>query len=94
MLEETVEGETLETYKRDVVLRFATQRAVEIISVASRSLPDEAKKLGDNIPWRKIGGMGNILRHEYFTVSDIVIWETITDDLPALKSALRRMLEE
>jgi uncharacterized protein with HEPN domain len=87
MLEEAVEGKTLEAYRRDVVLRFATQRAVEIISEASRSLPEEAKNLGENIPWRKIGGIGNILRHEYFNVSDAVIWETITDDLPALKSA-------
>jgi uncharacterized protein with HEPN domain len=93
MLEKAVEGKTLEVYKRDIVLRFATQRAVEIISEASRSLPEEAKKLGESIPWRKIGGIGNILRHEYFTVSYTVIWETITDDLPALKSALKQMLD-
>jgi uncharacterized protein with HEPN domain len=43
MLGEAVEGKTLEAYKRYVVLRFATQRAVEIISEASRSLPEEAR---------------------------------------------------
>ena len=91
-LESALTGKSLETFKGDTQLRFATQRAIEIISEASRRLPEEAKGLRPELPWRKVSGIGNILRHEYFAVSDAVIWETITNDLPALKSALEEMI--
>jgi uncharacterized protein with HEPN domain len=29
--------------------------------------------------------MGNFLRHSYDRVSDEIVWNTILDDLPALK---------
>ena len=46
-------------------LRRATDRGLEIISEASRSVPDDLKALAPHIPWREIAGIGNLLRHEY-----------------------------
>ena len=37
-------------------LRFAVQRAIEIISEASRRIPDEMKNLRPEIHWRRIAG--------------------------------------
>jgi uncharacterized protein with HEPN domain len=36
--------------------------------------------------------MGNVLRHEYFAVSDTIIWDTIADDLPELKRAVNDIM--
>jgi uncharacterized protein with HEPN domain len=36
--------------------------------------------------------LGNLLRHEYDKVDLEIIWQTVTDDLPALKTAVQRAL--
>jgi len=69
-------------------LRFAVQRAIEIISEASRRLPEDLKKLRPEINWRRAAGIGNVLRHDYQTVSDKVIWDVVQQDLALLKSAV------
>jgi len=40
------------------------------------------------IHWRSVAGIGNVLRHEYHTISDKVIWDVIQQDLPPLKRAI------
>ena len=67
---------------------FIVQRANEIISEASRRLPDELKLTRPEIEWRSIAGIGNVLRHEYHTISDKVIWDVVQAELPLLKTAI------
>jgi uncharacterized protein with HEPN domain len=64
------------------------QRAIEIISEASRAIPDELKKIRPEIPWSRVRGIGNVLRHEYQGLSDPIIWKVVTDELPRLKLAV------
>jgi uncharacterized protein with HEPN domain len=71
----------------------AVVRNLEVISEASRFLPEETRSLEPDIPWRSIADMGNWLRHGYDVVNDEIIWETIERDLPALKSAVARILQ-
>lgn len=75
----------------DDVLRLAIQRAIEIISEASKHIPNELLEQAPEIPWRSIRGMGNILRHEYHRIADDVIWGVVTHDLPPLKAAVLLM---
>lgn len=56
----------------------AVERGIEIISEASRRLPDNFKAMYPDIPWRQIAGIGNILRHEYGRV-DIAVIANIVD---------------
>jgi uncharacterized protein with HEPN domain len=51
--------------ERDRRKRRIVERGIEIISEASRSLPDELKARHPEIPWPKVAGIGNVLRHEY-----------------------------
>ncbi len=92
---ETIERVQLKTasksfaeFETDWELRFIIQRAIEIISEATRRLPDELKATRPEIEWRSIAGIGNVLRHEYHTISDKVIWDVIQADLPLLKAAV------
>ena len=41
-----------------------------------------------NVPWRQVRDLGNLLRHAYDKVDLEIIWQTITDDLPPLKTAV------
>jgi uncharacterized protein with HEPN domain len=68
------------------------ERGVEIISEASRHLPDELKVRHPEIPWQKVAGIGNVLRHNYETVAAPVMWKLAHDDLPALDKVCREEL--
>jgi uncharacterized protein with HEPN domain len=41
------------------------RQAIEIIPEASRRLPDAWKTRHAAVPWRKVAGIGNVLRHDY-----------------------------
>jgi uncharacterized protein with HEPN domain len=76
------------------MLRDAVERNVERISEASRHIPSKFKRNHTEIPWRKVAGIGNILRHAYPIVDDSLIWEVVIRDLPPLKAAVEQMLRE
>ena len=92
-IELATEGLGFAGFREDWVVRHAVQRAIEIISEASRRLPDTLTATEPGIPWPKVKGTGNILRHEYHKVQDEIIWEVVEKHLPALKAAILRMLE-
>lgn len=65
------------------------QRGIEIISEASRHLPSDMKLRHPEIPWTKVAGIGNVLRHGYETISAPVLWKLVRDDLPELEQVCR-----
>src|SRR5688572_17280801 len=66
-----VEGYTFENFKADRRTVYATIRCLEIISEASRRLPDEFKARHPEIPWPNIAAAGNVYSHKYEDVADI-----------------------
>lgn len=72
----------------------AVIRNLEIIGEAVRHLPKIFKDKYANIPWKEISGMRDKLIHEYFGVDEQVLWKTIRDDLPLLKSKIREILQK
>jgi tryptophan synthase alpha chain len=93
-IERFLEGQTLADFLRKDILHLAVERALEIISEASRHVPDSAKAKHPEIPWQEIKTIGNILRHEYQRVDPEVVWETATKDLEPLRRAVERMKQE
>jgi uncharacterized protein with HEPN domain len=73
--------------------RLAIERCLEIISEASRHLPDAVTARHPAIEWRKIAGIGNVLRHDYERISMSIIWSVIVDHLPVLLEASSAELE-
>jgi uncharacterized protein with HEPN domain len=54
---------SLEAFENDWQRQWLVERGVEIISEASRHLPDDLKARNPEIPWQKVAGIGNVLRH-------------------------------
>jgi len=91
---EFTESLKLSDFQRDVEKQYAVTRALEIIGEAARNVPDDAKALYSELPWKEMIGMRNIVIHEYFGVDEVVIWQTVQDDLPPLCAAISRILEQ
>jgi uncharacterized protein with HEPN domain len=54
-----------EVFRDDLLCFYAITRCLEIISEASRRLPDDLKAGQPSITWQKMAASGNVYRHEY-----------------------------
>ena len=59
----------------------AVERCLERISEAAKKLGPIGETLCPDILWRKIWGLGNVLRHEYDRVESIRLWYVVQGDL-------------
>jgi len=69
-------GIEYEAFQNDTRTVFAVIRCLEIISEASRRLPDELKARHPSIPWKDIAGAGNVYRHNYEDVAPNLVWDS------------------
>jgi uncharacterized protein with HEPN domain len=87
-IESITHRKSLAEFEADWQLGYIVQRAIEIISEASRRIPADLQATRPEIPWRRVMAIGNVLRHEYQGLSDKVIWGVVIDELPKLKIAV------
>ncbi len=80
-------------FEADWQKQWLVERGIEIISEASRHLTDELKARHPEIPWQKVAGIGNVLRHDYENISAPILWKLVWDDLPALERVCREELK-
>jgi len=74
-------------------MRAAFERFLEIISQASRHVPDELKADAPDIPWRRIADIGNHIRHAYNKVDAGILWNIHADgELTLLSDAVARFI--
>jgi uncharacterized protein with HEPN domain len=76
------------SFKHDIKTVYAVTRCLEIISEASRRLPDDMKARHPTIGWKQIAGAGNIYRHDYEDVAAEFVWETVMRALPPLRAVI------
>jgi uncharacterized protein with HEPN domain len=86
---EVVRSLSLTDFEGNWQTRWIVEGGVEIISEASRRLPEELKTRHQGIPWRRVAGIGNVLRHDYQAISGPIMWSLVHDDLPALDTVCR-----
>jgi uncharacterized protein with HEPN domain len=84
----------VEVFSADLLRRLAAERAIEIISEASRFIPDAIKADAAHLPWSQIAGTGNVIRHGYDVVSPEIILKIIREDLAPLEEFIRPLLDE
>jgi uncharacterized protein with HEPN domain len=92
-IEQTTAGMAFGEYEQSWQVRRAVERGVEIISEASRHVPDEMKLRYPHISWREIAGIGNLLRHEYGRIDNRIMWRAVQKYLPELKAVVLDMLD-
>jgi uncharacterized protein with HEPN domain len=85
---EFVAGFDRNTFKSDLRTLYAVTRCLEIISEASRRLPDDLKARHPAIAWKQMAGAGNVYRHDYEDVAAQFVWDTVRRALPSLREVV------
>ena len=91
---EFIENKSFEDFRNNKMLRFAIIKNLEIIGEAAYLLAKKFKLEHDSVQWNDIIGMRHILVHDYYQVSDEIIWATIDSDLLPLKKKLSKLLTD
>ncbi len=86
------EIKTIELFKKNLTVKRAVEREIEIIGEAMNSLLSINPEIQISDA-RKIIGMRNRIIHGYDFVKDNVIWDVITVSIPILKSEVEKYLE-
>jgi uncharacterized protein with HEPN domain len=86
-------GCSLSAYQSNAMLRAAVERQFEIIGEALNQLSRVAPEVTAAIPdLGRIVAFRNILIHGYASLDDALVWQVLTERLPALEGVLRAIL--
>jgi uncharacterized protein with HEPN domain len=72
---------------------YAVLHALQYIGEAVSRLPSEVTELAPQIPWAKIRSMRNVIAHDYSGIDATVVWETVMQRLPELRTAVAGILQ-
>jgi uncharacterized protein with HEPN domain len=92
-IEQRTRGITFEEFEKNQTIVKAVLYDFVVIGEATRNVPNEIQLRYPLIPWRLMGGMRNVVTHEYFQVNLSRVWTTIRDDLPSLVPQLQEVLK-
>jgi uncharacterized protein with HEPN domain len=82
-----------ETFVENEIVLDAVIRNLEIIGEASKNIPENIRSKYPEIPWNRMIGLRNIAIHEYFGIDTTIIWKIITENLPATKPLIIKLLK-
>jgi uncharacterized protein with HEPN domain len=88
-----LDGISFEEFSGDEMRVGATVRELEIIGEAASKLSSSFRQNHTDIQWKSIIGMRNFLIHQYFGVSEKVIWGTYKNDLDKLEKQITDLLK-
>lgn len=83
-----------EQFEKDDMIMDAVVRNLEIIGEATNRLSEELKNQYTDVNWVQIKGLRNRIVHEYFGISNNIIWEIVKKDIPVLKIHLLMILNQ
>lgn len=90
-IEQYIQNLSFEQFQQDEKTIDAVIRNLEIMGEAARNIPIEFRDQCSEIPWEKMVSMRNKVLHEYFGVDEEILWKTVTEDLPALKTLIQKV---
>ena len=84
-------GLSREEFENKRLVYDATLRNLELLGEAARHVPDSARALAADIPWRRIVGVRNVLIHGYLGIDNDIIWDIVRNEIEKLQFALQKL---
>ena len=65
-----------------------------IVGEAVKAIPEEIRSKSPDVDWRAISRLRDVLFHVYFGISNDIIWQIITEDVPKTLAEVNRLILE
>lgn len=82
-----------DAFKNNSMIQDAVIRNFEIIGEVVKRIPQEILNQQSQITWRAIAGFRDVLIHDYNEVDLNEVWLTIERDIPPLKQAIIKLIQ-
>lgn len=63
-----------------------------ILGEAAKGIPEDFRNKYPEIPWREITGMRDKIIHQYWGINQLLVWKTITEEIPPLIIGIKSIL--
>jgi len=83
---------TKEEFLNDWLKQDAVLKNFIVIGEAISQINEEIKQKFPEVDWRGAKSMRNFIVHEYFSVDNNFVWETIFETIPTFKIQINEML--
>jgi uncharacterized protein with HEPN domain len=90
------QGLSRDDLKAGTMAYDAIVRNLEILGEACKGVPAEVRARDEEVAWRRIAGLRDVIAHAYFGIDRDIVWNVVSVEVPALLPrliALRSTLE-
>ena len=96
MIEETKEyfGYNYEIFEKNSIYQNAILTPVTQIGELVKRLPNEFREKYNEIPWRNIAGMRDIVVHNYETSDKLILWNVADKETISIKNFCIKIINE
>jgi len=91
---ENYTNQNKQAFLNNKMMQDAVIRNLEIIGEATKRLSSDLRIKYNQVPWRQMAGLRDVLIHDYLRVDLEEIWIIIEEDLPDLKAQINYILLE
>ena len=88
-----IDGVSEIEFQNNKMMQDALVRNIEVIGEAAKNLSKELIENNPAVSWSQIMRMRDKIVHHYFRIDLDFIWQTVKEDIPALKAQIAEIYE-
>lgn len=71
-----------------IIIQDAVMRNIEIVGEVAKRISTEFKDKYDQVPWRQMAGIRDVLIHDYDSIDMSIVWNVVNTELPKIRIIL------
>ncbi len=79
-------------YEKDISFQYSCNMCIIQLGELVNRLSPEFLESYNQIPWHAIRAMRNLHAHDYDNIDLDIVWNTLLEDIPKLKTTLQQIL--
>lgn len=88
-IQEFIDGMTEEAFQKDKLVRNAVGMSLINIGELVKAMPQEFRNEHQELPWRNIAGMRDLVAHKYHTLDMIAVWNVAKYRIPEIMAFIQ-----